>query len=43
MKTKNDELRVALEWVNADKVIASEQDLLVSAEADQVNKQAAAA
>lgn len=43
MKLKNEELKVALERVNADKVKASEQDLIVSAEAEQVNKQAAAA
>ena len=43
LKTKNEELKVALERVNADKVKASEQDLIVSAEAEQVNKQAAAA
>lgn len=43
LKLKNEELKVALERVNADKVKASEQDLIVSAEAEQVNKQAAAA
>lgn len=43
LKLKNEELKIALERVNADKVKASEQDLIVSAEAEQVNKQAAAA
>lgn len=34
LKLKNEELKVALERVNADKVKASEQDLIVSAEAE---------
>ena len=43
LKQKNDELKIALEKVNADKIIANDKEQIVSVEAEIVNKQAASA
>jgi len=37
---KNEDIKIALEKVNADKKVANEKEKVVSAEADIVNKKA---